>query len=82
MSEFDAVHDRHPDIGQQQVERLIAKAGEPIGSVPGFDRFMAVEPQRARDEGTQGIFILGDQDFRHHGLPYLCCGERRGAWMP
>ncbi|MCY1233984.1 hypothetical protein D9M72_465500 [compost metagenome] len=68
MRQLDAVHDGHANVGKQEIESLALEAGKAVGTVARLDRLMAVELQCPRDEGTQRILVLGNQDFRHHGL--------------
>ena len=63
----DAVHDRHLDVGQQQVERA-ALAGQDVerfGAVLGGDGFVAVHGDGARHQRAHRILVVGDQYPRH-----------------
>ena len=63
----DAVHDRHLDVGEQQVESAIL-AGQDLqrlGAVLGSDGLVAVHGDGARHQLAHRILVVGDQDFRH-----------------
>ncbi|ASY64101.1 hypothetical protein SJ05684_c26690 [Sinorhizobium sojae CCBAU 05684] len=50
MGQLNSVHARHANIGKQEIERLVVEAGEPVGSVTGFNCLVSVESQCPRNE--------------------------------
>src|SRR5262245_12748096 len=66
----DAVHYRHADVAQEQVEGALRAHDEleRLGAVTGSDDVVAIERQRARDQRTQPGLVLGDQNARHTNL--------------
>ena len=63
----DAVHDRHADVGEQEIEMsvLALEQIERIAAVAcGLD-LVAGTRQRARTHGAQGLLVFGDQDASH-----------------
>src|SRR5690349_11706617 len=63
----NAVHDRHLDVGQQQVEfaALAAEDLQRLGAVLRGDGLVAVHGDGARHQRAHGIFVVGNQDSRH-----------------
>ena len=63
----DAVHDRHPDIGEQKLEGA-ALAGENIerlGAIIGRRDLVPVLLERAGDEMADRFFVFGDENACH-----------------
>ena len=69
LGQFDPVHARHHDIGQQKVE------GEALDAVPGVAAIaeigdgMAGLDQRRRKELAQGFVVFRQKDMRHSCPP-------------
>jgi hypothetical protein len=66
----DAVHDRHADIGQQQLEGafLPEEHVERLRAVARGRHLVAVLLERARDQATDRFLVLGDQNAGHGQL--------------
>jgi hypothetical protein len=58
FEEFEAVHHRHVDVAEDDVERAFLNFDESFGAVAGFEDFAEVEAGLA-----QGAF----DDFAHYG---------------
>src|SRR5262249_49154050 len=70
--ERNAVHHRHANVSQQQVEGALGAHDqlERLGTVIGGDHVMAVERQRARDQRAQPGLVLGNHNARHINLTW------------
>ena len=69
----DAVHDRHADVRQQQIEASV-RAGddvERLSSVGCGHDLMAVHCQRARAKRAEWLFVLGYENACH-GISAVC----------
>src|SRR5215471_3193677 len=79
----DAIHDRHLDVGQEQVEfaSLAIEDLQRLGAVLRGDGLVAVHGDRARHQRAHGIFIVGDQDSRHSRRLYLALKSLSRSWL-
>ena len=68
--ERNAVHDRHADIGEQELEcaPLARQQIERLGAVVRGRHAVTVHDERTRDEAAQRLFVLGDQNPCHGTL--------------
>ena len=73
----NAVHHRHADVGEQQLERaaLAREHVERLGAVVRGHDLVAVLHQRARHQLADRLFVLGDQNAGHI---VLTADRRRG----
>ena len=76
----DAIHHRHLDVGQQQVEvaLLAHEHVEGFGAVGGRHHGVTFLGERALDQHAQRFLVLGDQDACHGRLSGRL-RPRRGA---
>jgi len=77
--ERNAVHQRHPDIGEQQIETALL-ARDYLERVGPIDRGYHLVPgigQSTRREGAQRFFVLGKQDARHQ---FFSTTPTNGNW--
>lgn len=63
----DAVHERHADIGEHQIEAAVGlvEAIEPVTAIAGRDDRMAVDLQPPLEEAPDGLFVIHQEDARH-----------------
>jgi len=63
----DAVHDRHLNIGEQQIEGAVFSGQDlqRLGAVLGGNGVVAVHGNGARHQHAHGFFIVGDKHARH-----------------
>lgn len=66
LGEFDAAHDGHSYIGEDEFEFVFASAIEKflegVGSVDGFDDFVAEGCEGADSEFACHFFVFGEED--------------------
>ena len=72
--ERDAVHDRHADVGEQELERAFFAHEhiECLGAVVCRHDLVPVLSQRPRDQAADRFLVLGDQNACHlppHWIP-------------
>jgi len=66
----NAVHQRHLDVGQQQIEFAVlpVQCRECRRAIRCLDQFVAVVGERARDQAANVVVIFGNQNFRHRSI--------------
>ncbi len=69
--ERDAVHQRHADIGQQQVvgAPVALEHLQGLGAVARLGHSMAVDLESPAHEGADRLVVLGDENPRHRLSP-------------
>jgi hypothetical protein len=65
----DAVHDRHDDVGEDQIEGLALKRRQRVRAVGNRFHLVAAIGKGPGNEGANGLVVFGDQNIRH-GSPY------------
>ena len=65
----DAVHDRHVDVGEEQVELALLQMRQRVGAVLAHRDFVAALLQPPGDEFPERQLVLRDKDFRHQREP-------------
>src|SRR5215831_8686137 len=67
----DAIHDRHADIGDQQLEGAFfaRERVKRLRAVGCGDDVVAVLPERARNQAADRVLVLCDQNARHGHCP-------------
>ena len=70
----DAVHDRHVDVGQEQIELALLQVLKRLRAVVGHRDFVAALLQPPGDEFPERQLILRDQDFGHQKYPRITVG--------
>ena len=65
--ERDAVHDRHADVGEQEIEAtLLAREQiERLAAVGSGHDLMAVDRERARAKRAERVFVFGYENACH-----------------
>jgi hypothetical protein len=63
----DAIHQRHPDVSEQQIETaLLAREYlQRVGPIDRGDYLMPGIRERASGEHAQRLLVLGEQDAGH-----------------
>ena len=76
----DAVHQRHLDVGQQQIEAavLAREDVERVRAVDGGHHLMAEIGQRARGQRAQRLLVFGDQNARHRAQAFFSTTPTNG----
>ncbi len=73
-----AVHFRHLDVHQHQIERLLVRRGDRLAAVIGNGHLMSPLRENADCQSLIGQTILGQQDSqRTHFYRCDCCFVRR-----
>src|SRR5207245_3133417 len=69
--ERNAVHDRHLDVGEQEIERagFADQNLERLRAVLRGYGGVAVHLQRAGNQAAHRLLVVGDQDARHQAPP-------------
>ncbi len=74
-AELEAVHHRHLDVGEDEIDVAVRHPGEGLRAVADDDDTIAVRLQGEPDHLGLGSAVLGDEDERGGGR-VLGCGER------
>ena len=78
--QIEAVHARHPDVEQQQIEAAAAERLERFDAVLRHRRRESRARQHLLQHVPRGLVIVDDEDPAHDGLRFrLAAG---GAWRP
>lgn len=66
--EGDALHHRHDDVGQQQIEAVGIRRRQGLqrqGAALDRDHLLAMDLQRALDEAAHAVVVFRQEDSRH-----------------
>ena len=81
LGQFDAIHFRHDDIGQQQIEMLALQKGQGGGATVNRHHLIAGVFKRPGKVGAHGFFVFGKQNADHRLMaPLQWIGLLIGGW--
>ncbi len=72
--QFESVHQRHFDVGKDQVRTVVSNQLQRLASIPGFEKGKPLSVQIKPEQFAIGLHIVGDQNQGRPGKHEIANG--------